>query len=437
MRLRRVLVTLGLALAVLATGPPASASAAGQTFTDVPPDAPFAADIEWLAAQGIAQGGADGRFRPDAPVTRQAMAVFLYHFTNQGVPVPKCATDAFTDVPTESLYCGSIAWLRDAGITRGTAAGTFRPLGPITREAMAAFLYHLEYGGSSPLECTFDAYEDVPAESSFCGSIAWLYHQGITTSSPSGSFGPTTPVTRGMMAAFLRRVATARQVPLGIDVSHPQCGRSLPAGQPFGIVGLNKGLPRFFNPCFDAQMTWAAGSSGTSQPRVQVYVNTANPGQASDVWPTSGGDGSRPCTGGLTASCAYQYGVDRALEDLARVAAPETYVWWLDVETGNSWDTGTLGQKRNVAVLEGMADTFLAAGVVDVGLYSTAYQWGRIVGPVPTGSDLVGRPSWLATGPTGVASAQRACTEAPLTSGGRVVMTQFVEGGLDRNVSCV
>ena len=207
MRLRRVVLGLALVLTVLAAGVAVPASAAGRTFTDVPPDAPFHADIEWLAAEGISRGNADGSFRPGAPVTRQAMAVFLYHFANRGVPVPRCSSSPYPDVPATSLYCGSITWLSDAEITRGTAAGTFRPLGPITRQAMAAFLYHVEFGGSAPPTCTYDAYDDVPASSAFCGSVVWLYAQGITTSSPSGNFGPTTPVTRGMMAAFLHRHA--------------------------------------------------------------------------------------------------------------------------------------------------------------------------------------------------------------------------------------
>ena len=52
-------------------------------FVDVQPGAPFAADIEWLAAQGITQGSVDpatgdARFDPAGPVRREAMAAFLH-----------------------------------------------------------------------------------------------------------------------------------------------------------------------------------------------------------------------------------------------------------------------------------------------------------------------------------------------------------------------
>jgi hypothetical protein len=429
---RRVFLSLlALLLVAVAASSAVPASAAGGVFVDVKAGTPFAADIEWLAAEEIAQGGADGRFRPKADVTRQAMAVFLYKFANRGTTAARCTAPAFDDVPKSSPYCGSITWLGQAGITRGTAGGGFRPLGPVTRQAMASFLYHLQYEGAAPPPCTKDAYDDVPASSSYCGAIRWLSRQRITTGDPAGNFDPTGTVTRGMMAAFLHRFELLRTAPVGADVSYPQCGKSLPVGQAFGIVGVNGGKPTTFNGCFADQLDWAHDSlGGTSQPKAQLYVNTANPGSGSAYWP--GGT----CAGQDTEPCAYLYGKARATEDLAKVTGAGDYVWWLDVETGNSWASGTAGQARNVAVLEGMTDTFLAAGV-KVGLYSTGYQWGKIVGTAPlTGSPLLGLPSWLAGAASLGDAISRCGTHAPLTDGGSVAMVQYVEGGFDRNWAC-
>lgn len=175
-------------------------------FVDVPHGAPFADDIEWLAAEGITSGGWDGSFRPESPVTRQEMAVFLHKFVNRGETPDPCSSSRFRDVPASSSYCGAIAWLADHGITRGTSDGRFLPLGTVTRQSMAAFFYHLANGGAAPPRCTQNAFRDVPESSPYCGSIAWLSDQGITMSSTSGAFGPTTPVSREMMAAFLHRL---------------------------------------------------------------------------------------------------------------------------------------------------------------------------------------------------------------------------------------
>jgi S-layer homology domain len=427
---RNVLSALVLLLILVTAVAAVPASAAGGVFTDVKATTPFASDIEWLAAEGIAQGGADGRFRPTSPVTRQAMAVFLYKFAERDTTAPSCRTAAFRDVPRSSPYCGSIAWLDDARITSGTAGGGSAPLAPVTRQSMAAFLYHLEYDGAAPPGCTKAPYADVPTSSPFCGSVDWLYDEGVTTGTLGGNFDPTGSVTRGMMAAFLHRLERARTTPLGVDVSYPQCGKALPTDRAFGIIGVNKGLPRVFNPCFSAQLQWAQDSSGeTSQPRVQLYVNTANPGRGSTAWPCAD----------VTASCARQYGADRAQEDLDHLVGagldPTAYVWWLDVEEGNTWETTTAGRARNRAVLEGMVDTLEAAGVAKIGLYSTTQQWAAIVGSVPTDSTLSGLPSWLA-GATGIGPARRLCGVAPLTPGGTVELVQFVEGGFDRNYVC-
>src|SRR6478735_5936173 len=70
-------------------------------------------------------------------------------------------------------------------------------------------------------------------------------------------------------------------VKLGNDISWPQCGKSLPKGQAFGIVGVNNGLANTTNPCLASELSWAGSSTGgTGQPKVELYVNTANPGSA-------------------------------------------------------------------------------------------------------------------------------------------------------------
>ena len=47
------------------------------TFSDVPADHPYYDSIEWSAENGVTTGYPDGTYRPDDPVTRGEMAVFL------------------------------------------------------------------------------------------------------------------------------------------------------------------------------------------------------------------------------------------------------------------------------------------------------------------------------------------------------------------------
>jgi hypothetical protein len=235
---------------------------------------------------------------------------------------------------------------------------------------------------------------------------------------------------------------------VGADASYPQCAAAgsstagaLPTGQAFAVVGVNEGLPRTTNPCLAAQLRWAGSSAGgAAQPKVQLFVNTANPGGLNTAsWPRSGSSARYgTCTGSNSAACAYLYGQARAREDAATpgLGTPSSYVWWLDVEVANTWDTSTGGTARNVAVLEGMVDHFRALEVAGVGLYATATHWKAIAGAgVPRTSPLYALPSWL-PGASDLGGARRNCGAAALTAGGTVRMTQYTDT-FDRDHSCV
>lgn len=229
-------------------------------------------------------------------------------------------------------------------------------------------------------------------------------------------------------------------VQTGNDVSWPQCGKPLPKGQLFGIVGVNDGLANATNPCFATELAWAEASVGaTNQDKASLYVNTANPGNLGVAdWPTSGSSIKYgTCTGGDDQACAYQYGWNMAeLDAQTRIDAnnPANFKWWLDVETDNSWEAGSTGIANNVADLEGMTDYLQDIGG-RVGLYSTAYQWNQIAGTITSASSLYGLDSWL-PGSNSLNGAKSACSLSGLTNG-QTTVTQYVAKRVDYDYSCV
>ncbi|MET3952086.1 hypothetical protein ABIB29_002946 [Arthrobacter sp. UYEF36] len=290
----------------------------------------------------------------------------------------------------------------------------------------------------------------------------------IPTAGPHGGFpdtGQGPEVSWGMATRVLKKVVSAAVTlgllllgggpaaaapprnaePVGIDVSWPQCGKTLPKQPAFAIVGVNNGLANTTNPCLATQLAWADTAPSpalTAQPRVALYVNTANPGLQGSWWPSSnqygGVDVPNPygvCGSGANdfRACSYMYGYAKAYDDatIRGVENPENYLWWLDVETENSWQPD---KAANVAVLEGMTDYFTGINA-KVGLYSTGYQWSQIAGTVEASSPLAGLPSWLA-GARSLTGAKSHCSWAALTPGSRVALTQYVSGGLDYNYSC-
>lgn len=275
----------------------------------------------------------------------------------------------------------------------------------------------------------------------------------------------------------------------GIDISWPQCGKALPSQMPYVIVGVNGGTAATTNDCLAEQLSWAFDATSDVNPhqrRIQLYVNTANPGEVLEeyyvtTWPTdnmdSRGEGSfvnaderrlNPygrCTitpgnyRGYTndLACSWQYGWNRAVEAVDQRFAPAAraagmsdaaadYTWWLDVETMNSWQRGSdEAYARNTASLEGMKQFYTADGIATVGLYSTGYQWRQIVGDtlsVPTaetpatGGNLIGAESWLAGSLDATDARMRCLTTSGLT-GGPVRLLQYIADDLDYNYSCV
>lgn len=249
----------------------------------------------------------------------------------------------------------------------------------------------------------------------------------------------------------------------GADISWPQgsSASAYPTNQAFGIVGVNHGLANNTNDSLTQQLAWAQGSvGGTSQPKAQLYVNTANPGQAFKdnpalsraSWPTSNvdpggttvpsGTSGNPygtCVAGDAAltstSCSWMYGWNRAHDDAQTrgVASPGSYRWWLDAETDGSWQKTTT---LNRATLEGMTAYFTGIGA-SVGVYSSPSEWTTLFGSVPSTSPLYRLPTWRAIGTATAAQAQAACAAAPYVAGGKTTLVQFVVGAQDHDVSCV
>ena len=105
-------------------------------FSDVPSSHPHAGNIGALAASGITTGCGDGRFCPDAPVTRAQMATFLA----KAMDLTPRAPSGMRDVASDHPHAGSIGALQAAGVTQGCSQREFCPSATVTRGQMATFL---------------------------------------------------------------------------------------------------------------------------------------------------------------------------------------------------------------------------------------------------------------------------------------------------------
>jgi len=163
----------------------------------------FFNDIQWLAEEGITKGCGGPSFCTNNNVTRGQMAAFLVRaldLTDDG------GGNLFVD-DNGNLFENDIDKLATAGITKGCNPPTndkFCPDSVVTRGAMAAFLVRaldLVDNGGGNLFIDDDGLV-------FENDIDRLATAGITKGCnppTNDKFCPSSPVTRGAMAAFLNR----------------------------------------------------------------------------------------------------------------------------------------------------------------------------------------------------------------------------------------
>nr|WP_210063468.1 S-layer homology domain-containing protein [Pseudarthrobacter sp. PvP004] len=201
------------------------------SFSDVPAESQFATEISWLAASGISTGWDAGsgvrQYRPLESIARDAMAAFLYrHAGSPAFTAPSASP--FTDVPVGAAFYKEITWLASKGISTGWDVGggkrEYRPLSPIARDAMAAFLYR--YADKPAFTApSVSPFGDVPAGGGFYTEITWLAASGISTGWDVGNgvreYRPLNGIARDAMAAFLYRYAGQKEP---ADPENPAAG---------------------------------------------------------------------------------------------------------------------------------------------------------------------------------------------------------------------
>jgi hypothetical protein len=166
-------------------------------FVDIP-GTTFADDIMTISIDGIVRGCAVALFCPDDVVTRGQMAALL----TRALGLAAAVGDTFSDDDT-SVFQADIEAIVAAGITTGCGDGLFCPDEPVTRGQMAAFLVR----GYDLLPSNDDAFEDDNA-SVFEAQIYALAAASVTDGCGPAQYCPEALVSRGEMAAFLRRVRT-------------------------------------------------------------------------------------------------------------------------------------------------------------------------------------------------------------------------------------
>ena len=211
----------------------------------------------------------------------------------------------------------------------------------------------------------------------------------------------------------------------GYDISYPQGGNS--ASYPttpfnFGVVGVTSGRAFNDNPYLSQQFAWAQqGNAATPS----LYMNLNAP-----VGSTVKGNTSGPqnCKKADKVCQAFNYGWNAAAHSYsyANSQLASSVMWWLDIETGNSWSST---KAINAATINGALSFFTQNGI-QAGVYSNSSMWNTIVGTTFTQAV----PNWLAGNNT--SSNFSTLCNTPFTPNGTVYLLQYASGGFDADYAC-
>lgn len=152
--------------------------AAENPFSDVPAGKWFTADVLWAYRAGIAAGTPEGKFLPNANVTRQDAACMIARFLDfEGVTpdTDRAAVGPFTDMNSVSAYAKSaVELLRQTGLSSGNGKGAYLPKSNLSRAEAAVLLMNLDklIAAQTPEPPETETTEPAPTETGTAGD--WI-----------------------------------------------------------------------------------------------------------------------------------------------------------------------------------------------------------------------------------------------------------------------
>jgi hypothetical protein len=169
------------------------------------------AEIERLASRLIVNGQSAGHFAPSQSVSRAEFAAMLVRSLDIQPGTESAGKGSFKDVPVSAWYAESTVAAAQLGLVQGYEDDTFRPNAPITREQMAVMaaraLELLNETAGKVKSASVVSFKDAESISSWATeAVDLLTASGIMKGQTADSFAPSKNTTRAEAAVILNRL---------------------------------------------------------------------------------------------------------------------------------------------------------------------------------------------------------------------------------------
>ena len=172
-------------------------------FSDVSESDWFYKGVSYVVENGMMNGVGENQFAPNAPLTREMLAVVLYNMEKQP---ESTGVNPFADVKADMWYTDAIVWANANGIVAGYDDSTFGLGDSITREQLAAILYrYAQMKGYNVTEkADLTGYADSAAISGYAvEAMQWANANGIVNGMTATTLEPQGTATRAQVATML------------------------------------------------------------------------------------------------------------------------------------------------------------------------------------------------------------------------------------------
>ena len=169
-------------------------------FDDVAKSAWYYKAVEYVAENGIMSGVSAREFAPNAGFSRAMLAQTLYAMS--GKPAVK-AESIFADVAANAWYADAVNWAAEKGYVSGVGDGKFAPDASVTREQMALILYRYA-GSPDASGMAQKEFADSSSVSAYAvDAIRWAVHEGLISGMENNTLAPQGTATRAQVAQIL------------------------------------------------------------------------------------------------------------------------------------------------------------------------------------------------------------------------------------------
>ncbi len=160
--------------------------------------------VSYLSARGIITGKGESKFAPTENITRAEFAQILANMS--GDELSSYTASSFSDVKTADWYCEAVTWAYQNGVVLGTD-GKFNPNAYITRQDMALMLgRYTDKIMNYTLSATVDeiSFTDASSISDYAAdAVSTMQQAGIISGRSNNTFAPKANATRAETAKMV------------------------------------------------------------------------------------------------------------------------------------------------------------------------------------------------------------------------------------------